>query len=84
MKKTVFFLFISIFFASCMQQGFVTGREFVEEEPEIIEPKLTLMIYMAADNDLEAYALQNLHELKAGGCPQVKVIVLLDRAEGYD
>ena len=84
MKKTVFFLFISIFFASCMQQGFVTGREFVEEEPEIIEPKLTLMIYMAADNDLEAYALQNLRELKAGGCPQVKVIVLLDRAEGYD
>ncbi len=46
--------------------------------------KLTLMIYMAADNDLESYALSNLKALEHADFEKINVIVLLDRAEGYD
>ena len=46
--------------------------------------ELTLMIYMAADNDLETYALQNLKAMERAVCSKMNVIVLLDRAENYD
>lgn len=46
--------------------------------------KLTLMIYMAADNDLESYALANLKEIEKALIQEVNVLVLLDRSEGYD
>ena len=52
-----------------------------EEDPK---KQLTLMVYMAADNDLESYALQNLKMLEQGKSGAANVIVLLDRAEGYD
>ena len=62
-----------------------------ETQPEIVsvtnkneKQKLTLMIYMAADNDLETYALQNLKMLEQAEFEKINVIVLLDRAEGYD
>lgn len=44
----------------------------------------TLMIYMAADNDLEQAALIDLDEIEAG-MPEanVEVLVFIDRAEGY-
>ena len=46
--------------------------------------KLTLMVYMAADNDLESYALANLKAIEKSLIPEVKVLVLLDRSEAYD
>ena len=54
----------------------------VTPEPEV--SKLTLMVYMAADNDLESYALANLKAMERAECDGVKILVLLDRAEGYD
>ncbi len=62
------------------------------EKPEIRpEPKtadkskkLTLMIYMAADNDLEPYAIQNLKAMEHADFSEINVLVLLDRSEGYD
>lgn len=44
----------------------------------------TLMVYMAADNDLEPFALQDLIEMQLG-LPEtgVEVVVLVDRAEGF-
>ena len=86
-KTSVFFLYIKILVASCMHPVLVTGSQQVEEEveePEIQETMLTLMIYMAADNDLESYALQNLMDIKATTSERVKTLVLLDRAQGYD
>ena len=86
-KTSVFFLYIIILFASCMHPVLVTGSQQVEEEveePEIQETMLTLMIYMAADNDLEPYALQNLGDIKTTTSERVKTLVLLDRAQGYD
>ena len=46
--------------------------------------KLTLMVYMAADNDLESYALQNLKDMEHAGFSGMNILVLLDRTEGFD
>lgn len=52
----------------------------------IDEPtQTTLLVYMAADNDLEGFVMHDLHELDAGGSGQgVRVLVQADRAEGHD
>ena len=55
-----------------------------ESEPQTEMAKLTLMVYMAADNDLESYALSNLKDMEKAVYEKMNVLVLLDRAEGYD
>lgn len=65
-------------------------EEVIQEEPEPIpeveeiRKQLTLMIYMAADNDLESYAIQNLKMMESSKVDEVNILVLLDRSEGYD
>ena len=84
-NKLFIFLFIMFLFTFCtacstpVQKIEVKGKS-------LIEKKLTLMIYMAADNDLETYALQNLKAMEKSECDfeALNVLVLLDRAEGYD
>lgn len=45
----------------------------------------TLMVYMAADNELEAQALADLQEIFDAQLPDsVNVVVMVDRAAGYD
>ena len=45
----------------------------------------TIMIYMAADNNLEEYAIQDINELEQiGSTPEVSIVVQLDRSSGYD
>ena len=56
-------------------------------ENPIVAPepkKLTLLIYMAADNDLESYAIQNLKAMEHAAFENMNVLVLLDRAQDYD
>ena len=56
-------------------------------ENPIVAPepkKLTLLIYMAADNDLESYAIQNLKAMEHAAFDNMNVLVLLDRAQDYD
>ncbi|MEA5535204.1 clostripain-related cysteine peptidase [Crocosphaera sp. XPORK-15E] len=49
------------------------------------EDSLTIMIYMAADNELEMNALRDLNELESINLPDnVNIVVQLDRSEGYD
>lgn len=63
------------------------GEETIESddnEVEEIKKSLTLMVYMAADNDLESYALQNLKMMEYAKPEDINILVLLDRAEGYD
>ncbi len=58
-----------------------------EPEPmkEMPDPaKLTLVVYMAADNDLESYAVSNLKDMEHAEFENINVLVLLDRAEGFD
>ena len=45
----------------------------------------TVMVYMAGDNNLEAYALADLNEMEfVGSVTGVNVVVQIDRAAGYD
>ena len=50
------------------------------EQPE----SLTLFVYMAADNDLESHAIRNLKAMERADFSNINVLVLLDRAPGYD
>lgn len=55
----------------------------VSTEP--VKDDWTLMVYMAADNELEAQALADLREMFAAQLPdKVNVVVMVDRAAGYD
>ena len=45
---------------------------------------LTLMVYMAADNDLETHALANLKAMERAVTDDINVLALLDRSELYD
>ena len=79
MNKIMLILFIiSFFFCSCLLSGQTESITTSKEKD------LTLMIYMAADNDLEKYALANLKAMERASYEGINVIVLLDRAEGYD
>jgi hypothetical protein len=45
----------------------------------------TLMVYLAADNDLEAAAIRDLNEMEFATLPDyVNVTFMIDRTEGYD
>ncbi len=45
----------------------------------------TVMVYIAADNNLEAFALADLNEMEfVGSTPDVNIVVQIDRAEAYD
>jgi hypothetical protein len=45
----------------------------------------TIMVYMAADNNLERAAIDDVNEMELAGLPSdVNVVILLDRAPGFD
>lgn len=43
----------------------------------------TVLVYVAADNDLEPFALGDLQEMMAGASPGVNIIAQVDRASDY-
>ncbi|MBF0159015.1 MAG: pre-peptidase C-terminal domain-containing protein [Magnetococcales bacterium] len=44
----------------------------------------TILVYMAADNNLEAFGLQDINEMESVNLPNnVNVVVLVDRSAGY-
>lgn len=55
---------------------------FSESRTDVAE--WTIAVYLDADNDLEKFALIDLNEMEAGLSGDVNVIVLVDRAAGYD
>ncbi len=55
-----------------------------EPEPAPAPTPLTLLVYMAADNDLESYALANIKAMESVEQTEVNILVLVDRAEAYD
>jgi hypothetical protein len=74
---------ISLFFIACAPEP--------EQEPDLTTPveddlgaAWTILVYMDGDNDLESYVMHDLNELEASMLgPDVRVLVLADRAEGY-
>ena len=78
-KITVIFLFL-ISFISCKPGTSETQDLFIHDKTE-----WTYALYMAADNNLERFALKNIKEIKENlGTQKINFIVLLDRTSGYD
>ena len=75
----IFMLSVMLAFSAC---SYPVETASVADHSE--KKKLTVMVYMAADNDLESYALQNLKSMEKSDFCEINVLVLLDRAEGYD
>jgi hypothetical protein len=44
----------------------------------------TIIVYMDGDNNLEPFALADINEMELGASDSVEIIVLVDRAKGYD
>ena len=61
-----------------------SGQDSTQMPEQNPAQKLVLLVYMAADNDLESYAIQNLKQMEHANYEKMDVLVLLDRAEGYD
>lgn len=49
------------------------------------EVEINFLIYMAGDNNLERFGIQNIRELQEiGSSEKCNILVLFDRSEGYD
>ena len=63
----------------------VPQRAKLVDNTKVPEPKtLTLMVYMAADNDLESHAIRNLKAMERADFSNINVLVLMDRSQDYD
>lgn len=80
-KLVTVFLTSSFILCNCSISPNTSGK-IVDATPE--SKKLTLMVYMAADNDLESEAIANLKQMEHSNFGKMNVLVLLDRAEEYD
>lgn len=56
--------------------------EFSQSRPEPAD--WTIAVYLDGDNDLEKFSLIDLNEMEMGIGGRVNVVVLVDRAQGYD
>lgn len=51
----------------------------------VTRSRWTVMVYMAADNNLETYAIQDINEMETvGSTSEVSVVVQVDRSPGLD
>ncbi len=85
MKKRIreaFLVTAVMVFTGCSNQ--VMRGRVLDVSGEEKNKSLTLMVYMAADNDLESYAMSNLKAMEHSDSRGVNVLVLFDRSEGYD
>ncbi len=84
--KIKFFLiifFTLILFASC-KQNLENQNLHVKNHPGK-KVQWNFLIYMAADNELEKEALNNILEMrKTGSSDELNILVLLDRSPGFD
>lgn len=76
-----------ILFLSCSMDFGETGSQQAIDGEKISggESEWVILVYMAADNNLESAAITDFNELEAVDIPEnAKILVLFDRAEGYD
>ncbi len=74
-------------YVNYMQQrgAHVAGTPTTSDQARQSVAAWTFMVYMAADNDLEAFALADLNEMEfVGSTTDVNIVVQLDRSELYD
>jgi len=93
MKKTIILIIVLALTASC-QLGIINDIQGTTNHDDLAKDsqgssekrKWTFIIYMAADNDLEAAAIADFNELEAVnyGASLISILVLLDRHNSYD
>lgn len=84
-KLYAFCIFSFLLFVSC--NSFYNGDYvFVDDSFSLLENKWTILVYMSADNNLEAAAIEDLLEMEKSrlNTKEVTVLVLLDRNPSYD
>ncbi len=65
--------------------GQVEGEPITSRRAQQRQAAWTVMIYLAADNDLEEFGLLDLNEMElVGSTNDINVVVQIDRAAGYD
>lgn len=88
-KKFVFFIPLIFLFLAC---DFSTGTTVTTVNKPVVSnttssrEKWTILIYMSADNNLEAEAMEDLMEMEVSNLSTryFNVLILLDRHPGYD
>jgi len=93
MRKTMLLIIVLALTVSC-QLGIINDIQGTNNHDDLIKDsqgspekrKWTFIIYMAADNDLEAAAIADINELEAVnyGASPISILVLLDRHNSYD
>lgn len=86
-KKTgsTLILLILVFLSGCsIYQTKANAIDVTDRLSGYTGRKLTLLVYMAADNDLESYALENIKAMERAVFRNINVLALLDRSDGYD
>lgn len=82
MRKIVFVFLLNLLFLSCNSNF---SHHYTKELYVHKKTNWTYAIYMAADNNLERFAIKNLKEIKESiKSNDVNFVVLLDRSFGYD
>jgi len=84
----IIFVFVSSYTelpATSASSPRIHGTPTTSENAQAATAAWTVMIYLAADNDLEAFALADLNEMEfVGSTTDVNVVAQIDRAENYD
>lgn len=85
MKKWIL-IFISAAVLFCSGCKLCDDEKETQAVEEVVSADWTVLVYMAADNELESAAINNINEMEKCGFDSKKmnVLVLLDRSEGYD
>lgn len=70
----------------CTVEDVTPTEPVLPEEPAIKERQWTILVYMCADNDLEAAAMEDLCEMEFSDLDtdEVSVLALVDRSPAYD
>lgn len=95
LQKYLYFFIIIVSFASCdfipteIRSFNLNNLNYDMEDinsPEINNRQWSILIYMAADNDLEAAAIEDIYEMEISrlNTNKVSVFILLDRSNSYD
>lgn len=80
-KKFLYIIFTLFSFFSCSINLKTQNYELVVHE----SVNINYLIYMAADNNLERFAIRNIKSLQEiGSSKNTNIIVLFDRSPGYD
>ncbi len=65
--------------------GLLNIQAALAASPSALEADWLFMVYLDADNNLESAGIDDLNEMEvAGSTTRVKIVVQMDRAEGYD